>query len=53
MYYMLLIIMFTLSSLFLKINIIYCTKMAFVHNIAKALVRDIILIDRVKKDKKN
>jgi hypothetical protein len=48
-----LIIIFAPSSLSLKINIIYYIKIALVYNIAKALVRDIIPIDEVKRDKKN
>jgi hypothetical protein len=44
-----LIIMFVSPSLFLKVNIIYYIKMALIHNIAKTLIKDIILIDRVKK----
>jgi 5'-deoxynucleotidase YfbR-like HD superfamily hydrolase len=48
-----LIIIFTLPSLSLKINIIYYIKIALVHDMAKALIKDIILMDGVKRDKKN
>jgi hypothetical protein len=50
---MLLIVIFAPFSLSSKINIIHYTKMAFVYNMAKALVKDIILINRVKRNKKN
>jgi len=41
-----------ISFLFLKINIIYYIKIAFVYNIAKMLIRNIILINKVKKNKR-
>jgi putative hydrolase of HD superfamily len=40
-------------SLSSKINIPHCAKMALVHDIAKALVRDITPMDKVTKHKKN
>jgi hypothetical protein len=48
-----LIIIFAPPFLSLKINIIYYIKMALIYNIAKALVKDITLMDKVKRDKKN
>ena len=53
MYYISLIIMFIPPSLYSKINITHYMKMALVYNLAKALIRDIILMNRVKRDKKN
>jgi hypothetical protein len=44
-----LIIIFAPPSLSLKINIIYYIKIALIYNIAKALIKDITLIDKVKK----
>jgi putative hydrolase of HD superfamily len=45
--------MFAPPSLSSKINISHSTKMALVHNLAKALVRDITLINKVSKSEKN
>jgi putative hydrolase of HD superfamily len=40
-------------SLSSKINILYCTKMALVHDMAEALVGDITPMDGVTKHEKN
>jgi 5'-deoxynucleotidase YfbR-like HD superfamily hydrolase len=48
-----LIVMFAPPFLSLKINITHYIKMTLIYNMAEALVRDIISIDRVKRDKKN
>lgn len=53
MYRMALITMFVPPSLPSKINILHYTKMAFVYDLAEALVRDITLIDEVLKSEKN
>jgi putative hydrolase of HD superfamily len=48
-----LITIFAPHSLSSKINIPHCTKMALVHDMAKALIGDITPIDKVTKHKKN
>lgn len=53
MYRMSLITMFPPPSLSSKINIPHCTKMALVHDMAKALVGDITPMDEVTKHEKN
>jgi putative hydrolase of HD superfamily len=48
-----LIVMFAPPSLSSKINIKHYIKIALVHDMAKALVKDITPINGVKRDKKN
>jgi putative hydrolase of HD superfamily len=45
--------MFAPLFLSLKINILYFIKIAFIHNLAEALVKDITLINKVLKSEKN
>jgi hypothetical protein len=45
--------MFTPSFLSLKINISHFTKIALIHNLAKTLVKNITLINKVLKNEKN
>jgi len=53
MYRMSLICMFAPPSLSSKINVLHCSKMALVHDMAEALVGDITPVDGVAKHEKN